>query len=151
MTEMEELKKNTERQYVKERHEEMLAWLETTSKEIDDMFDASRRRMKWELAVLAVQVLTIFVGPDILWIVAFNVWLVLIFVRHVQLDMPRSRKIGEMMGALKALEILGIVEKHDDNGDKRTKKVKVKSRFKRFKEFFERMGSKNKVEVYGQA
>lgn len=149
MTEMEQLKKNADEQYVKERYDEVVEYIRKLSKEVDDLGVKSKKINAIELGLIAAQLIATVFAPDFVWAVFWVGWFFTMLHRVYNIDMPRRFKLGKMLGAIETLEILGIVTKTEDGNDRNTKPVKVRSLFKRFKEFWERMGSKNKVEVYG--
>lgn len=55
---------------------------------------------------------------------------------------------GVHEGCKETLRCLGYLERDNDRGDKTKRKVKRKSLFERYKEFWERVGTKDKQEAY---
>jgi hypothetical protein len=149
MTEMEQLKKNTEEQYAKEKFAALFAWTDEVEAEWDLAIKESKKNLNITLVVIIVQMILGFGFNSPLWILCYLLWLIL-FMRQGVLQARCQKHRGRLNGAFKALYLLGMAD--IDIEQKRGKKRKIKrftvSPFKRFKEFFERMGAKNKQEAH---
>jgi len=157
MTETEQLKKNTAEQYARERANEVGEYLKTLA-----LNSAERRYWKERsVALTLVAIATNFLSITILALVDAPIqytenvstaglitFLVAMF-RAQSLTERWHRASGELDGALTALQKAGMMKiDYEDEGNSRTRSKKKKALFPRFKEFFERMGSKDKREKY---
>lgn len=151
MTEMEQLEMNAKIEKAKQQSKEILDFLMTRNLIMKEMSRHSSRALLYEIIFLALSLLTAALNMDLLHFIAFTGWMITIIVRVVVFDNLKTRAKGEFDGAWEVLAILGHVSKDDEPGDKVKKKKRVFSPFKRFKELFERLNSKNKQEAYGSA
>lgn len=152
-TEMEQLKENTQRQYAKERVEELVQRMEEARLEW-------RHNLRWKLRTTNLQLLNItcfWIGlvysaiqdaPEEI-VASANYWFMLLFalllMREHYFDRYAQYAEGVLDGIIMALETLYPQDSQGD-GEVR-KKVKKVSLFKRFKEFFERIGEGKTKEV----
>jgi len=149
MTEMEQLKRNAEKQYLEEKFAALFAWTDQVEAEWDLAIKKNKKNLYITLVVIIAQVILSFGFNSPLWIPCYFLWLIL-FMRQGFLQARCEKHRGRLDGAFKALFLLGLTD--TDIEQKRGKKRKIKrfavSPFKRFKEFFERMGAKNKQEAH---
>lgn len=154
MTEIEQLKKNAEQQFVKERMAELAEYLETLANKAGDTLEWSMRGSLLEGVAIVAYFVTLFLGmylglaPETIESIAD--WSFLVFfvtaLRSLHLHAQWMRADGELDGCLRTLEVLKMLD--DKTFGNRRRKVSTKSRFPRFKEFWERITSKNKQEQY---
>lgn len=146
---MEQLKRNTEKQYVEERFRELFDWMEQVEIEWDIAIKRARKNLNITFVVVVMQAILSFVLNSPLWMICFIIWMIL-FMRQGHLTADCELHKGRLLGANKALFLLGMVDIDIEEkiGKKRKRKLFITSPFKRFKEFFERMGAKNKTEVH---
>lgn len=147
-TEMEKLKENTLKEKSKQTMESVFAYLD----ELDVLWTAAlkegRSNLNLMMVVIIVQIVLSFFSP--LALLCFVVYLLLMF-RQGKINERIEQHKGKTLGVWKTLYLLGIVQSDvEDEINKRKKKVKTvnASPFKRFKEFFERINSKQKQESY---
>lgn len=155
MTEMEELKKNAEMALYKQRTEEV-------SKYLLHLIDETLRLGLWHsrcsvltgfsfLCYWLVLIIALFADlPDEFRRTMLDFSFLVIIVAWIR-EQHHYRKWreaeGEWKGAVTILRKMGIPLPEED-GTKRRKSVRRESPFKRFKEFFERIKSKDPMEAY---
>lgn len=150
MTEMEQLKKNTEEQLAKERFTSIFEWMSTVEEAWDVEMVVAKKNLNITMAVVIVQVILSFVFSSPLWLACFILFLILTH-RQSKINERIEFHKGRLLGAHKMLFLLGMANSDiEDELTKRRgrKRVVLNSPFKRFKEFFERMGTKNKQEAH---
>ena len=155
-TEMQQLKENTEQQFIKERFDEL-------HKELHALYEIRRDRLYWAarsrmlthfvaaMMLVIILVNTLLGYPDIAALYEFT--LVFIFMVTLLRSHEHENRLfmiqGRIDGFIQALQILKIVpENEPPAGRKKRKRAPWSSPFRRFKEFFERMESKDKQEQY---
>lgn len=147
-TELDQLRENAEKQYVQERMGEVKEKLILLCRRYDEL---TFKNIKWcfiELgAWLAFFVATVVGAGDMIESLAMLLWIGCLVYRWVGIMFRREYLEGKIDGMLDTLITLGIMDEHVD-GDKQVKTRQARSPFKRFKEFFERMGSKNTQEAH---
>lgn len=151
MTEMEQLKKNAENQLMMERFTSIFEWMEVVETEWDKEMIFARRNLHLTTAVIVVQLILSFILNSPFWIACFFLWL-LLMMRQNRCNERMEYHKGRLFGAHKILFLLGMsnADIEDEMGKRKQRRKAFKvSPFKRFKEFFERMGAKNKQEAHG--
>lgn len=155
MSEMEDLKKNAEMALHKQRADEVHKYLVY-------LIDETLRLGLWHSRCSALTLLA-FLGywiaftialfadlPDEVRRGALDLHFIVIVVAWAREAFHHRRwreTEGEWKGAVTVLRKMGVPLPEDD-GDKKRKSMKRESPFKRFKEFFERMKSKDKMNAY---
>lgn len=131
MTEMEQLKQNTEIELIKQKLTEINTYLDALFRDLEVARKDSRRANKLELMLLFTMISTLLVDVDILWTVAYITWFTFM-CRNVFFIYPkRGEIIGEIEGVFTTLEILGMIKRDDDHGGRKKLKVKKISLFER--------------------
>lgn len=143
MSEMEELKKNTEIQKVLDTRKELKYYLFQLEKEIQEAnYWVRRAQVLQTFAILSHFVIVVAAAiQDMIW--AADLGLLIFFITVMRSMFLSSRSVGamkELLGVIRTLEILGMVESGDEDLRDRVKK-KRNSMFPRFKELWERVGS----------
>jgi len=70
-----------------------------------------------------------------IWIIAFNLWMIVALSRNLYIDRHLNKKFGEIEGAFRVLRLLGLIDDDKPSGkkDRETKKQK-RALFERLKE-----------------
>lgn len=146
---MQQLEENAKKEKAKQTMEAVFAYID----EIDELWSLAlkeaRKNLNLMMWVVVIQIFLSFFSP--LALLCFFLTLILMY-RQSKINERIEEYKGKIFGVWKALYLLGVVDSDmEDDINKRRRKMKVASvsPFKRFKEFFERVGSKNKQEAYG--
>jgi len=150
MTEMEELKKNTDQALATQRLDSIIEWITQVENRWEVLLFEAGKNLKWMLVVVAIQLILTFLFDNFLFILCFIVLLFLIEKQNgINRDIEHQK--GLLVGTHKTLFLLGLTETDIEDGLNKRKKRKIvvsSSPFKRFKELFERLGSKDKKEAH---
>jgi len=153
MTEMEELKRNTEIEFQKQRRDSLLDHLDMLGAHLEerDRWHERARSLEffcllfyWSIILLFAWQNNTSMHAEITKEFAFILFLVTC-VRSMTLMGMWMKALGELKGAVDMLSLLGGFKNEMDQGKK--KKIKRRGLFARYKEFWERMGSDKKKEV----
>lgn len=98
--------------------------------DMDELFEKSKRYTKLEFITLLTIVVTIFASNFLIMIVAWNVWFFLFIFKTIKIDRPLNKKLGEIDGCFKTLELLGLFEKDPPSGGKKESKKSLLARLK---------------------
>lgn len=155
-TEREKLEQNTREAYAQQKADEFIEF-------ITAMIDESIEMHRWQQRASKMTIFTVFIWfafipfgefiqtPADVFDVAhewlFTIFIMMVFRSHWH-DLRWKYADGKVDGALAVLEKLGYSKNDDELKKKKKKRVKYKSPFKRFKEFWERMGSKENQEAF---
>lgn len=156
-TEMQQLKENTEREKAKDVVETILTYYRSIFDELDEAIMWEMRSAVLSTFAIMMSIITIAVpiflvgidfpehiqnyidlGGTVTWVVILRMYF---------LTGDRKLVHGKLTAATKILKELGWLETFEKRGNKRRKKVKLRSPFKRFKEFWERVGQREGLEV----
>lgn len=145
MTETEQLKRNAQEQYVKERHEELQAYLRSLFDELNARSAIRDRWFKLEIAAFITSLITLFTAPELVHSLAFLLWMICLLV-GVHYDRKLVRINGIITGVFKTLEIMGLltVEIEDEPPKKKSRKKKES----KVAAMWEAMKSKLRKEAY---
>lgn len=149
MTEMEELKRNTEKARAEQSFAAFVEWMKVVSERWDKGLDEAGKNLRWMYIVGILQVFTglVLASPFSL---LFFLLLWFLFFRQSKINEEIEYQKGLTVGAYKTLFLLGFADRDpEDEINKRMKRRRVikVSLFRRFKELFERLGSKDKQEA----
>lgn len=121
-TEMEELKQNAEKQYARERFNEVIEYTQRLLEEMKEGSAIHSRSMKLELACMGTMLVTILSGPELSHALAFNLFLFVMFRNWAFMYPQLYRASKEFDGCITTLELLGMIDKN--SGDKRRRRSK---------------------------
>lgn len=154
MTETEQLRENTKKQYTIERMTELKQYFDECYERV---FEAHKLRDRaYALELLALLAHTIVIGITLWQLpenslymnISFLIWILTTF-RDWRKLADLGRAAGEYKGMITTLEKLGMLEIQDlTGGGNKKEKVARKSMFPRFKELWERLSSKDKKEQF---
>lgn len=110
MTETEQLKKETERQYAKQRTDELITYIETLNRAVD-----VRRTKLLKATGVFVLAWVVWIGSGVLvggataFGIGFALYFMALFYTHYH-DKQYEKAKSELYGAWRVLEILGMAE-----------------------------------------
>lgn len=146
MSEMEDLKRNTEIEKQKQTRDDLVSYLHELDIEILDRMRWHMRARNLEFIVLLIHFGSMMIlalqgalYSDFGWIsdISFTLWL----ITALRSSVIHTQQIGamrEQVGIFKTLKILGML-KDDDHTPRKRVKVKKWNPFSRYQEFWERV------------
>jgi hypothetical protein len=121
MSEMEQLKEETEKQFLIQRYTELNNYIDTLSADIDLCMKRNNdANLVYGVAWISWVAVGFFAKEfDYLFAMIFMMALIYSGYRHSKL----ARAFGKFFGAIKVLEIMGFMDKTDTRGKKKKRKI----------------------------
>ena len=127
---------------------ELNNYIDLLFEEIQEAMSVRQRNMKFELASLATYLIAVFLGNPIISSLAFLLFWGIFLYGVMFLSREVDKKMGELDGCFKTLEILGFLEK--EHWTKRKKKT-LKDLFEPMVKVWRSLKEKMQREPYGDA
>ena len=147
-TEMQQLEENTKRELATQKLTELTQYMDTLMLGLREAVYAAQRSTRLEIAALAVWVLTLFIGTDLISEVAWLLWLFTL-LRSWIFIMPKLTKYdSELDGVFRTLDILGMIEHDKHNKRQQRRKKRFANPYAGLVAKWERIKSKMRTEAY---
>lgn len=146
-TETDRLREETEKQYRKERFEELDAYIVTLRDEMEIAFMTSHWHFKLEMiALVLLLILLIAIGDTIITQIVWGFWLGITFLDWFVYQPRVIRSLAKLDSCFETLRILGLISRDDHDG--RRKKLR-KFRDNPIERLWAKIKRQKQEEVYG--
>lgn len=139
---------NVQKEYVKQRQEELRTYIDGLFDTVQVKIKASNRFAKLDLATFLLFLLTMFVGPDSAHEWAETLLYGQLLFGHIFIHSRVVFTFKEIDGCFNTLEILGMLVREEDNDDDRKKRRVKMKRESWIAKMWEALKSKQQQEAY---
>ena len=119
-----EIEQNAKDAVVLSRYEDLFEYLNKLNEEIDALMLRSKASMKIDIGIFVAMFATAFFAVA-LWPITMLLFMFYTAYCHSSIDRPISRKMGQVIGAMDALSLLGLAPGMDDIDGGKKRKVKM--------------------------